>query len=419
MKNLIILSVLAGIAVCHGANVTQWRGEGRMGIYQEKDLLKEWPAGGPKLLWSIEDLGEGYSSVIVVDGKIYTTGLGTDANAGKELLYALDKDGKQLWSVVYGENWGGAEPKGGDYAPARSTPTFVDGKFYVVSGKGDVACITLDGKVAWTASIPNDYKGKPGSWGWSISPLVHDGKVICTIASSDGAVLALDAKTGKKAWLSGSLSGNASFVSSNLIEKKGKKQVVGMNSDFIFGVDPANGKIEWKSPLAELKTFGEGGGNRVDINCVTPILVGDHVISGTGYNVATYAFKVNDALTDGKLVWMNRDVPVHHGGILADDGLVWAAGDKNVLAGMDATTGETKAQEKWGKGSVVAADGMLYSYTERGEFGLFEMNKDNPVKKGGFPVTKGTQQHWSHPVICDGILYVRHGNALMAYEVKK
>jgi len=418
MKNLILCSVLLGTVMCHGANVTEWRGPSRTGICAETGLLKEWPDGGPKALWSIEDLGEGYSSVIVVDGKIYTTGNGSEDNAGKELLYALDKDGKHLWSVVYGESWGGPEPKPGDFAPARSTPTFADGKLYVISGKGDVVCVSLDGKVEWTASIPKEYQGKHGVWGWSVSPLVHDGKVIFTISSDKGVMLALDAKTGKQAWLSGPLAGNASFVSPTLIEKKGKKQVVGMNGNFIFGVNPADGKIEWQGALADISKFGEGGPAR-DINCVTPVLADDILISGTGYGVGSYGYKLNDSLTSAELIWVNRDVPVHHGGILASDGLVWAAGDKNQLAGMDTKTGEVKASEAWGKGSIVAADGMLYSYTEKGSVGLFEMDKDKLTKKGEFPVTKGTQQHWAHLVIAGGTLYVRHGNALMAYDVKK
>jgi len=418
MKKFILCSVLLGTAVCHGANVTEWRGPGRTGIFAETGLLKEWPEGGPKAIWSVEDLGVGYSSVVVVDGKIYTTGNGSEDNAGKELLYALDKDGKHLWSVVYGGSWKGTEAADRDFPPARTTPTFVDGKFYVVSGAGDVACVSLDGKVEWTTSIPSEFKGRHGAWGWSVSPLVHDGKVMFTVSSAEGVFAALDAKTGKKAWLSAPLDGNAAFVSPALIERKGKKQAVGQNGNFIFGVNPADGKIEWQAALAEVPKFGEGGPAR-DINCVTPVLADDILVASTGYGVGTYAYKLNDSLTSAELIWVNRDVPVQLGGILTSDGLVWAAGDKNQLAGMDTKTGEVKASEGWGKGAIVAADGMLYSYTEKGKVGLFEMNKDNPAKKGEFPVTKGSLQHWAHPVIAGGILFIRHGNALMAYDVKK
>ena len=416
IKNLILCSILIGTAVCHGANVTEWRGPGRTGIYDEKNLLKEWPAEGPKLLWSIEDLGEGYASVIIVDGKIYTTGNGTGENEGKELLYAMDMQGKQLWSVVIGSIY-----PGNQYRPSRSTPTFADGKLYVVSGGGDAACVSLDGKVEWTVNVPEELGGQVGRWGWSVSPLVMDDKVIFTIASKDGVMVALDTKTGKKIWLSGALSGAAGYVSPKLVEKNGKKQVLGMNEQFIFGVDPTTGKIEWSDATQEqFKTFEGGGGTRHNIHCVTPILVDDMVVSSTGYEVGSYGFKVNDTLTEGKLAWMNRDIDVHHGGIIVADGAMWGTGTRNLFGALDVKTGKAFATEAWGgKGaSIIAADGMIYAYSEKGDMALFEMNKEKIVKKGEFPITKGTQQHWAHPVISDGILYVRRGNALMAYDVR-
>jgi len=296
--------------------------------------------------------------------------------------------------------------------------------------------VTRDGKVAWQVAVPAEYGGKAGTWGWSTAPLIHDGKVIFTISSKDGAMIALNAETGEKVWLSEPLKGDASYVSPNLIERNGKKQIVGMNSDFIFGVNPATGKIEWQSPLAELKTFGEGGGSRLNIHCVTPVLVEDFVIGSTGYEVGTYAYKINDTLTEAKLVWMNRDIDIHLGGIVAADGTIWGTGTRNSLAALDAKTGEAISKEAWsGKGAaLIAADGMLYAYNEKGALALFEMNKDKFVKKGEFDITKGlmqrwkrpiefaiglgSRQHWAHPVICDGVLYVRHGTALIAYDVK-
>jgi len=420
MKNLILYSVLIGTAVCHGANVTEWRGPGRTGIYDEKNLLKEWPAEGPKLLWSIDNLGEGYASIIVVDGKFYTTGNGTGENDGKELLYALDKDGKQLWSFVIGSIYAGDDR----FKFSRSTPTFADGKLYVVSGGGDAACVTLDGKVAWKVDVPGELGGQVGRWGWSASPLVVDGKVIFTIASKDGVMVAFDAETGKKVWLSGALDGPAGYVSPKLVEKNGKKQVLGMNEQFIFGIDPATGKIEWSDGLVQLKTFAPGGHDRMRINivCVTPILVDDMVVSSSGYEIGSYGFKVNDTLTEGKMAWLNREIDVHHGGIVVADGAMWGTGTQNVFGAMDVKTGKTFATEAWGGvrggAAIIAADGMIYAYNEKGDMALFEMNKDKIVKKSEFPITKGTQQHWAHPVISDGVLYVRRGNALMAYDVR-
>ncbi len=74
----------------------QWRGPNRDGISLDKGLLKEWPAEGPKVVWQVDSVGVGYSSIAVKDGKIFTLG---DLD-GVEHIIALDaKDGKTLWAV--------------------------------------------------------------------------------------------------------------------------------------------------------------------------------------------------------------------------------------------------------------------------------------------------------------------------------
>jgi hypothetical protein len=86
---------------------------------------------------------------------------------------------------------------------------------------------------------------------------------------------------------------------------------------------------------------------------------------------------------------------------------------------VDWKTGETKDKvEGIAQGNVVFADGMLYVYSERD--GTMNLVKPNPEKFeliSSFKITLGTAQHWAHPVIYNGILYVRHGDALMAYKI--
>ena len=68
--------------------------------------------------------------------------------------------------------------------------------------------------------------------------------------------------------------------------------------------------------------------------------------------------------------------------------------------------------------AIIAADGMLYVYSDRGEMALVKPNPDRFELVSSFMVTLGTNQHWAHPVIHNGVLYIRHGDALMAYKVK-
>jgi hypothetical protein len=61
---------------------------------------------------------------------------------------------------------------------------------------------------------------------------------------------------------------------------------------------------------------------------------------------------------------------------------------------------------------------MLYTYGEKGEMGLVKINPNGYEQVSSFRVRKGSKEHWAHPVISDGRLYLRHGEALMCYDIK-
>lgn len=109
---------------------TQWRGENRSGFYPSENLLSEWPEAGPDLLLHVDSLGESYSSVVVKNEVMYTTGISDTT----EILTAIDMNGKILWNTVYGKAWDKS------YRNARCTPTVEDDKAYVISGNGYLAC---------------------------------------------------------------------------------------------------------------------------------------------------------------------------------------------------------------------------------------------------------------------------------------
>ena len=80
----------------------QWRGPKRDGLSPDTGLLKEWPAGGPPLLWKVTTIGGGFSSVSIQGDKIYTMGDQTD---GCALIALKTSDGSVLWQTRIGEVW--------------------------------------------------------------------------------------------------------------------------------------------------------------------------------------------------------------------------------------------------------------------------------------------------------------------------
>src|SRR4029077_12823603 len=141
----------------------QWRGPQRNGISQETGFLKQWPAQGPKLLWQVDDIGDGYSTPSVVGTRIY---LMSNRGMENEFVQALStQDGKPIWTTRIGNVGNGTDFL---YSKARSTPT-VDGDFiYALGSDGDLACLeTGSGKIRWQKSLKKEFGGKQGVWAYA------------------------------------------------------------------------------------------------------------------------------------------------------------------------------------------------------------------------------------------------------------
>ena len=142
VSRLFLTAIVGVVATTVSAQVTPngWRGPERNGIYPENGLLKQWPADGPALKWEVFDAGKGYSSPVVVDDRVYITGMSDDQS--QEIFSAYTLDGKKLYSVPYSKPWDGQYPE------TRTTPTIDNGKAYLISGAGQVVCLSIaNGKI--------------------------------------------------------------------------------------------------------------------------------------------------------------------------------------------------------------------------------------------------------------------------------
>ena len=397
-----------------------WRGPERNGIYPETGLLKEWPKEGPKMLWETLEIGKGYSSPVIVGDRLYVTGMNEDET--REVFYAFSLDGKMLYKTDYGKPWTDSYPE------TRTTPTIEDGKAYVISGSGEIVCLnTADGKEVWRVDGGTKFERNPGHWGTSECPLVFDGKLIYSPGGKKTTVVALDAATGETIWESEPLGEHSSYVSPLLIKRNAVSKIVGMTDMRVYGIDPANGKIEW--------TFDDLGPGKKElmsqgwevISTNTPLYKDGCIFVCNGYNVGSFMLRLNEDASNAEFVWRNNDLDTHHGGFVLVDGTIYGSnwinnGQGNWVA-VDWKTGETKYETAWpggaGKGSIISADGMLYMYDERR--GMVALARPNPEKLdivSQFRINKGSGPHWAHLVINNGVLYVRHGEMLRAYAIK-
>jgi len=401
-----------------------WRGAERNGFYNETGLLKSWPENGPELLWVVEDLGSGYSSPVIVNNRLYVTGMNADETMETFSAYSLD--GKRIYTVEYSKPWDKTYPE------TRTTPAIQNGKAYVISGSGEIVCINIaDGKIVWKVDGGKVFERSTGNWGTSECPLVFDNKVIYTPSGNQTTMVALNAQTGELIWKTKSLGEVGCYVSPKLITHKGKRQIIGSTSVNLFGVNPDNGDIEWTfsdwgtPPRPYPEGMSQGSAMWVNIATNTPFYHDGRIFFGHGYNIGGFMLQLNDDLTGVSLLWKTNDLCPHHGGYVLVDGILYGSNYTNNASGnwaaVDWETGETKYNESWqarAKGSIIAADGMLYLYEERrGTVGLVRATPEKFDVVSEFRITKGTGPHWAHPVINNGVLYIRHGTALMAYKI--
>jgi len=402
-----------------------WRGTERNGYYKETRLLKSWPADGPELLWAVEDVGSGHSSPVIVSNRVYITGMNADET--KETFSAYSLDGKKIYTIEYGKPWDKTYPE------TRTTPAIQNSKAYVISGSGEIVCINIaDGEIVWKVDGATVFERNTGNWGTSESPLVFDDKVIYTPSGDQTTMVALNTQTGELMWKTKSLGDIGCYVSPKLITYKGKRQIVGSTGVNVFGVNPYNGTIEWTfkdwgdPPTPYPANRVQGNTVRVNIATNTPLFHDGRIFFGHGYNVGGFMLQLNDDLTDVSLLWKTADLSTHHGGYVLVDGIIYGSNYTNNASGnwaaIDWETGETKYNESWqqrAKGSIITADGMLYCYEERrGTVGLVRATPEKFDVVSEFRVTQGTGPHWAHPVINSGVLYIRHGTALMAYKIR-
>ncbi len=403
-----IVSILSGIVSAQ--DISEWREENRTGYSAETGLLKSWPASGPELIWSNTDLAKGHSSVTFGNNKIYTTG-----NSGNDdVLYALDMNGKILWQTVYGRAWTASNPE------SRATPTVEGNRVYCTSGSGDLACIDGNtGKIIWTYKASEIHKGTYGSWGIAESMLIDGNKVYFSPGGPETMTIALDKTKGTLIWKSASLNDKPGYVSPILVNYGGKKMIINVSLGHAFAVDASNGDILWKV------AHEARAGGRDLIKCVTPLFSNGRVYVTGGYDTGGMMIEIAKDGKSAKAVWTDKVLDVHHGGVVLVNGYIYGANWLNNGMGnwccIEWNTGKKMWEELWhNKGSIIYADGMLYIYEEKtGNVGLLKPDSQKFDLVSTFKVTQGLPgPYWAHPVIKNGILYLRHSNALMAYNIK-
>jgi outer membrane protein assembly factor BamB len=422
MKKSTLLVLAMGVCAVAGttsaADWPQWRGPDRTDVSKETGLLKTWPDGGPKLLWTFDDAGTGFSGPAVVGDVLYT--LGGDGKS--EYVFALDlKTQKKLWStevgVFYTNNYGDGP---------RGAPTVDGDLIFCLGARGDLICVDRsNGEKKWSVSLTSkELGGSVPAWGYAESPLVDGDRVIVSPGGGKGSMAALNKKTGAVEWQCKECTDPADYASALVADVQGVRQYIRTTKKGVVGVDAKAGKQLWYYPVTGFKTAV----------IPTPIYKDGFVYASAGYGVGCNCIKLTK---DGdkfkaEKAYANTNMDNKHGGVLLvgdhlygftdqaekrDDSRSWIC--------QDFKTGEVTASKKFPKGSLTCADGRLYVYGEENgtcvlveatpdlkECGKFKIPQQTKIKR------KYNPSIWTHPVVANGKLFLRDQELIFCYDVK-
>ncbi len=401
MKRIyVIMGFLALLLAGYSQEPTAWRGPDRNGIYPETGLLKEWPAGGPEILWTYEELGKGHSSAIVDNDYIYTTGM----IGGQGYLFKFALNGKVIYRRPYGPEFSSS------YDGTRGTPTIAGDKVYLVSGRGKLYCMdATTGSLLWSKDLVRDFGGQVIQWGINETPVVDGDVVYATPGGRRHSLVALDRHTGEMIWSSPGKGELSAYCTPLLFTHNGRKILATHFESQLVGFDANTGKMLWSQYQP----------NQWAVHPNTPVYHDGMLFYLSGYGQGGGMLKISDDGNSVNRVWTHKKMDSRIGGAVQVGDYVYGSGDSRYWSCLEWKTGrEMYASRDLGNGVVIYADGMLYCYSQRGELALVEASPAGFKVVSKTSVRLGSEQHWAHPVIYGGVLYVRHGKALIAYKVK-
>ena len=403
MRNAISLLIagLLTISSSMAQEPTTWRGPGSSGNYPDTGLLKTWPASGPEILWHCDELGDGYSSPVFANGKIYLSG--AIDNVG--YIYTLSNDGKLLWKASYGEEW--VE----NYPGTRATPTVAGDLLYIYTGTGIITCMSSkDGKVVWKKNVMKDLDGQNITWGVTETLVIDGNKLFVTPGGATNNVVALNRMNGQLIWSSKGVGDKSAYCTPLIVKLPARKLLVTMMEKHVVGLDAETGALLWSYEHT----------NEWAVHANTPLFFNNSLFCFSGYGQGGVKL---DLKADGSQItkgWFSKKLDSRIGGAVVIDGYIYESGDNTRdWQCVDWTTGEQKyTSQAIGKGNVISADGLLFLYSEKGELALVPATPKEFKVSSQTKVALGNSQHWAHLVINNGRLFVRHGKVLIAYKIK-
>jgi outer membrane protein assembly factor BamB len=398
-----------------------FRGPNRDSHYDDKPILTNWPSSGLKLLWR-QPIGGGYSSFAIAHGWAFTI----EQRRDSEVAVAYDfNTGREVWTCAWPDHF---QEYFSEEGP-RSTPSYSDGKIYVLGAMGELRCLDAEsGKAIWSRNIVVENHGTVPNYGIASSPLIIGDKLIVQSSAGNGkSVLCLDKRDGKLIW--SALDDPTGYASPALLNFAGQDQIIICAERRTIGLSIEEGKVLWEIPWHVLHD---------QMPIAQPVLLStNRFLLSAGYFTGCAAVEVTRSASGfaAHTLWQNKNLKNKFTSSVFYQGYVYGL-DEDILTCLDAATGERKWKDgRYGYGQLIlaagrsaagatdedkggtgrAASGYLVILSGDGELALVKATPERYEELARFHAITG--KTWNHPAIADGKILVRNAQEMACLQI--
>ena len=362
----------------------------------------------PELLWKFEGLGRGYGGPCISKEGIFVNA----EEGGNSYTVCLEPNGTFRWKSPNGKEFMGMDFSA-SYPGTRSAPTVSGERVYAASGMGQVSCYdTRNGNVIWKVDLINDFNGIPGDFGYSESPVVDEHKMYCFTGGKVHNLVALDLQTGQLVWSSPVKKDSFAYSTPLLLTLPESNILVGTSRNFIYVVDRQDGTLLSSYQLEDIKYGYE--------HCNSVVHKDGYIyfVASEEHGQGSIKLLLSADGSTLKEVWRNTKVVNVFEGFVVKDNWLYTTMENKKLVVLDTETGRIRHSVRSVSGGIKYADNTLFIYGHNGTVQFFSLKDGIPELRSEMRIRDGSGHHFSFPVIVDGVMYIRRGDALMAYAIK-
>lgn len=384
-----------------------WRGPGRDGCVDGFRPPIRWPERLERV-WQVE-VGTGYASPAVSGGRVYQHARQGD----DEVVRCLELEtGALKWRRSYAVPFTMGRGGEGHGKGPKSSPALADGRLFTISITGLLSAWGADsGELLWRRDYSSRFqKGHP-YWGASTSPLVDGNRVVVHFGTDDqGALIALDAESGKEIWSHGD--DGASYASPILVDLQERRQIVELTMRGLVSVDSASGRLLWEYPYPQVGT---------DQNMVTPAYHrGVVLLGGENRGIRALEPRLDDGVWTVRERWHQKKVALDMSSAVVNGDLLYGFSHygQGRLFCLDIKTGEVLWQGPGRTGQNVAfltIPGHVVALVNDGELKIIAAGGERFETVTSYRVAESPT--WAHPVLLENGILVKDHQTLTLWSM--